>query len=200
MRTVMKLAAMALALADAGAVAAPKPPGAAPRADDIGRMLAGHYDNRAQIAKTPSSAEQALPHVTIDVEPTPEKDFALWRVHVETAPDATFDQTWAMQARIEHDGSGALVPYYQLHQDAPPSAASFDPKGWLSLEACALRGDFGAKRLEGLAEGEPCVAVSMSVGARRALLPVAFVRSGDSLQVDLNLRGRRTHIEARRSK
>jgi hypothetical protein len=41
--------------------------------------------------------------------------------------------------------------------------------------------------------------VSMSVGARRALLPVEYVREGDRLRVDLNLRGARTRIDARRS-
>ena len=69
---------------------------------------------------------------------------------------------------------------------------------WLSLEACALRGLSAKGRLEGVAEGEPCVAVSMNVGARRALLPVGYVRDGDRLEVDLNLRGLRTHIDARR--
>jgi hypothetical protein len=38
----------------------------------------------------------------------------------------------------------------------------------------------------------------MSVGARRALLPVGFVREGDWLHVDLNLRGVRTRIDAKR--
>ncbi|MFT3792169.1 MAG: hypothetical protein QM741_14095 [Rudaea sp.] len=103
-----------------------------------------------------------------------------------------------MQTRTEHDGSRALVPYYQLHQDAPPTAAAFDPEQWLSLEACALRGKFGARRIEAMSEGEPCVAVTMGVGARRALLPVGIVREADRLRVDLNLYGTRTHIDARR--
>ena len=99
----------------------------------------------------------------------------------------------------EYDGSYALIPYYQLKQDAPPSASSFAESGWLSLEACALRGAFANGRIEGNAEGEPRVAVTMSVGARRALLPVGYMREGDRLQVDLNLRGARTRIDARRS-
>ncbi len=61
-----------------------------------------------------------------------------------------------------------------------------------------MRGDFRAERIEGIAEGEPCVAVTMSVGARRALLPVGFVDDGDMLRLDFNLRGARTHIDARR--
>lgn len=166
------------------------------RGDDLAQRLQGRWDNRAQVDAQPQGS--ALPHVVVTIEPTPQKDFALWRVHVQTDPDATFDQTWAMQTRIEHDGSGALIPYYQLHQDQSPAAAGFDPARWLSVEACALRGNFAGKRIEAMAEGEPCVAVSMSIGARRALLPVGIVSDGDALSVDLNLRGVRTRIEGRR--
>ena len=157
--------------------------------------LQGRYDNRAQVA---AHAADAPPLVTVTIEPVPQADFSLWRVHLQTDPDSTFEQTWAMLARVEHDGSGALIPYYQLRQDAPPAASAFDPAQWLSLEACALRGDFHAARIEAMAEGEPCVAVSMSVGARRALMPVAVVSEGDALAIDLNLRGVRTRIDAKR--
>jgi hypothetical protein len=105
-----------------------------------------------------------------------------------------------MQTRAEYDGSGSLIPYYQLQQAQTPAAATFDPHDWLSLEACALRGQFRKNRIEGLSEGEPCVAVSMSVGARRALLPVGFAREGAWLHVDLNLRGVRTRIDAKRAR
>jgi hypothetical protein len=157
-------------------------------------VLQGKYDNAAQ-----AKADANLPHVVVTIEPTAKAEWTLWAVHVETDATTSFDQTWAMELRKEYDGSYALVPYYQLKQDAPPAAASFDPAGWLSLEACALRGPFANGKLEGVAEGEPCVAVTMSVGARRALLPVGYVREGDRLGVDLNLRGERTHIDARRS-
>jgi hypothetical protein len=169
---------------DAGAVSA-----------DMNSLLLGRFDNREQVAK--ADRAHAAPHVTVTVEPTPQKDFSLWHVHVETDPESTFDQTWAMQVRTEHDGSRALIPYYQLKQESPPSAATFDAQGWLSLEACALRGDFSKRRIEGISEGEPCVAVSMGVGARRALLPVGFVRERDTLHVDFNLRGLRTRIDAK---
>jgi hypothetical protein len=162
-------------------------------------LLAGTFDNAAQVAKAPAGADAPVPHVTIRIEPTPQRDFSLWHVRIQTDPESTFEQTWAMQARIEHDGSGALIPYYQLHQDSAPAAAAFDAQAWLSLEACALRGSFAPTRLQGMAEGEPCVAVSMSVGARRALLPVGFAREGDWLHLDMNLRGVRTRIDARRS-
>jgi hypothetical protein len=159
---------------------------------DANALLAGRFDNVAQ-----TKADANVPHVVVTIDPAG-KEWTLWAVHVETDATTSYDQTWAMQLRKEYDGSYALIPYYQLKQDAPPSASSFDPAGWLSLEACALRGPAAAGRLEGVAEGEPCVAVSMSVGARRALLPVGYAREGDRLEVDLNLRGVRTHIDARR--
>jgi len=163
-------------------------------------QLLGTFDNAAQVANEPHSKEQPVPHVTIKIEPTPQKDFSLWHMRIQTDAESTFEQTWAMQTRIEYDGSGALIPYYQLHQDSVPQATAFDSQGWLSLEACALRGKFAPTRLQGFAEGEPCVAVSMNVGARRALLPVSFSREGDWLHVDLNLRGVRTRIDARQSR
>jgi hypothetical protein len=160
-------------------------------------LLQGTFDNREQM-KTPNG-DATIPHVTVAIEPTSRKDFSLWHVHLETDATSAFDQTWAMQTRVEHDGSGALVPYYQLKQTTRPLAAAFKPEEWLSLEACALRGDFGtSSRLEGIAEGEPCVAVTMSVGARRALLPVGILREGDVLHIDFNLRGTRTRIDATR--
>lgn len=161
---------------------------------DPNALLAGKYDNVAQ-----TKADATIPHVVVTIEKTPKPEWTFWAVHVETDATTSFDQTWAMELRKEYDGSYALIPSYQLHQDAPPAASAFDGSGWLSLEACALRGPFANGKLEGAAEGEPCVAVIMSVGARRALLPVGYVREGDRLEVDLNLRGARTHIDARRS-
>jgi hypothetical protein len=181
------LAGLLLAPLGAGNVA-----GAEPEAQ-ANALLQGKYDNLAQ-----TKADAGVPHVVVTIEPTAKQDWTLWAVHVETGPATSFDQTWAMQLRKEYDGSYALIPSYQLKQDAPPPASSFDPAGWLSLEACALRGTFANGKLEGLSEGEPCVAVSMGVGARRALLPVGYVREGDRLDVELNLRGVRTRIEARR--
>lgn len=157
-------------------------------------LLRGHFDNAAQA----KASNGATPDVAVDIDPAPQAGWTLWHVHIETDPESTFDQTWAMQLRKEHDGSSALIPYYQLKQDSTPKAASFDPKGWLSLEACALRGAMTAVRAEGVAEGEPCVAVSMNVGARRALLPVGFTLDATSLQLDMNLRGVRTRIDAKR--
>ena len=162
-------------------------------------LLQGRYDNRDQVAKAPTDAEHAIPHVTFVIERTPKQDFSLWHVHLETDAETSYDQTWAMQAKVEHDGSIALIPYYQFKQTSAPVANAFDPKDWLSLEACAMRGNFAKTRIEGMSEGEPCVAVSMNVGARRALMPVGVVREGEWLHVDLNLRGVRTRIDAKSS-
>ena len=178
--------------------AAGQPSGAGAVSANI-ETLQGRFDNREQISKAPAGSENAIPHVILTIEPTPQKDWSLWHVHLETDADTSFDQTWAMEVRTEHDGSGALIPYYQFKQASDPVASAFTEDGWLSLEACALRGDFTQARIEAMSEGEPCVAVSMSVGARRALLPVGFVRDGETLHLDLNLRGVRTRIDAVRT-
>ncbi len=170
------------------------------RTADVTALLAGRYDNTAQVGATsPTPSADPVPRVTIDIETTAQPDFTLWRVHVQTDPDTTYEQTWAMQVRAESDASDALIPYYQFKQPAPPDARTFDAKDWLSLEACAMRGKYTRAHIAGLSEGEPCVAVSMSVGARRALLPLGIVREGDMLHVDFNFRGVRTRIDARKT-
>lgn len=160
----------------------------------------GRYENRDQAAASPRDADSAVPQVTLTIEPTPQADFTLWHVHLQTDPDSVYEQTWAMQSRTEHDGSTSLIPYFQFKQTATPAAATFNVHEWLSLEACALRGEFGKTRIRAMAEGEPCVAASMNVGARRALIPVGIVRDGARLQLDFNLRGKRTRIDLRRSR
>jgi hypothetical protein len=179
--------------------AAGQPPDAGAVSANIQNLLQGRFDNRQQVSKAPAGAENPIPHVVVTIEATPQKNFSLWHVHIETDAETSFDQTWAMELRVEHDGSGALIPYYQFKQTAEPVASAFTTEGWLSLEACALRGDFTKARIEAMSEGEPCVAVSMSVGARRALLPVGFVGEGKTLHLDMNLRGVRTRIDADRT-
>ena len=166
---------------------------------NVKALLQGRFDNREQLAKAPPDADHPTPHVTVVIEPTSKPEWSLWHVHVDTDAESSFDQTWAMQTRVEHDGSGALIPYYQLKQTSVPDAATFNPQDWLSLEACAMRGNFAMARIQGMSEGEPCVAVSMSVGARRALLPVGFVGESEWLHLDMNLRGARTRIDAKRT-
>lgn len=186
----MRSFALSLAAAFAGTIGVARA--------EVATVEQGRYDNRDQVAKTPHGAVPAIPQVVVTVEPTPQKEFSLWHVHLQTDADSTYEQTWAMQSHTEHNGSAALIPYFQFKQTAAPSAASFDAQGWLSLEACALRGEFAKTRIHAMAEGEPCVAASMNVGARRALLPVGIEREGARLQLDFNLRGRRTRIDLRR--
>jgi len=193
------LIALLLLVMAAGAAAGESHPDGAAVSTGVAALLQGRFDNREQAAQASTGAEPAIPKVTVTIEPTPQKDWALWRVRVETDADSTYEQTWAMQTRVEHDGSRSLVPYYQYKQATAPAAAEFKADEWLSLEACALRGTFTGTRIEAMSEGEPCVAVTMSVGARRALMPVGIVREGDWLHVDLNLRGARTRIEAKRA-
>ena len=69
----------------------------------------GIYDNRDQTAKSPRDADSAIPQVTLTIEPTPQKDFALWHVHLQTDAESTYEQTWAMQSRTEYDGSTSLI-------------------------------------------------------------------------------------------
>ncbi|MGH8174590.1 MAG: hypothetical protein ACREPX_15730 [Rhodanobacteraceae bacterium] len=164
----------------------------------IDALLQGRYDNSTQLAKAANGAEPAIPAVSVVIEPAPQKHWTLWHVHIATDAQTSFDQTWAMETRFEYNGSGALVPYYQFKQDVAPTVATFKTGDWLSLEACALRGAFSATRVEGMSEGEPCVAVSMNVGARRALLPVGIEREGHALLLDMNLRSVRTRIEMKR--
>ena len=160
-------------------------------------LLQGRFDNAEQIAKAPSGAN-GLPHVTVTIEPTAQADWTLWHVRLEVDAENAFDQAWAMQVRHEHDGSTALIPYYQYKPTGPATAATFDPKTWLSLEACALRGDFSNTHIQGMSEGEPCVAVTMSIGPLRTLLPVGIDREGEWLHLDLNYHGARTRIDAHR--
>lgn len=171
-----------------------------PLAADVDAFLQGTFDNAAQSGGTPADAEHAIPHVTITIERTPQPLWSLWHVHIATDPQTSYDQTWAMETRGAPDGGIELVPYYEFRQTSVPTAAAFDPGQWLSLEACALRGSFGKTKIHAMSEGEPCVAVSMGVGARRALLPVGLDRDADMLHVDMNLRGVRTRIDARHMK
>ena len=178
-------------LAQQGALAGTKPA-------EANALLQGKFDNRQQVATAQPGAQGPVPHVIVAIEPTSQSDWTLWHVHLAVDAENTFDQTWAMQTRVEYDGSRSLIPYYQYKPTAPATVATFDPKTWLSLEACALRGEFGKARIKGMSEGEPCVAVTMSIGPIRTLLPVGIDREGEWLRLDLNYRGARTRIDARR--
>lgn len=162
----------------------------------VSELLYAQWDNREQLRKDPDTG---LPLVSLTVEPTSRSGFSLWHVRVETDPDTAYEQTWAMESRPEYDGSSSLVPFYQFQQASKPQADAFDGAGWLALEACALRGEFTPSGIDGAAQGETCVAASMNMGGRRALLPVSVSGDGQQLQFHLSLRGIRTRIETRRA-
>lgn len=122
---------------------------------NVKALLQGRFDNRQQVAKAPSNVEHPIPHVTVVIEPTSKPDWSLWHVHVDTDAESSYDQTWAMRTGVEHDGSGALIPYYQLKQTSVPDAATFNPQDWLSLEACALRGNFTKARIQACPRANP---------------------------------------------
>lgn len=164
-------------------------------------LLQGRFDNREQVTRAPAKVgaeNPPLPHVVVAIEPTQQAGWSLWRMHLEADAENSLDATWAMQTRVESDGSKALIPYYQLKPTAPPAADAFDSQTWLSLEACALRGDFGKSRIRASADGMPCVVVATGVGPRRILLPVAIEREGDWLRFHLIYLGTDTRVDARR--
>src|SRR5579863_7277918 len=97
-------------------------------------LLQGRFDNREQAqASAEAGAENPpLPHVVVIIEPTQQAGWSLWRMHLEADAENSLDAIWAMQTRVEGDGSKALIPYYQLKPTAPPAADAFDAQTWLS--------------------------------------------------------------------
>jgi hypothetical protein len=174
---------------------------------DVSTLLQGKFDNREQVQKAAAAKagaapedHPALPHVIVQIEVTPKPEWSLWHVHLDADPDISIDTTWAVQTHTEGDGSLSLIPHYLLKPPAaPPAAQGFDPQAWLSLEGCALRGEFGKARIQAAADGMPCMVVATGIGSQRALLPVAIERQGESLHLDFIYRGADTQIDARKS-
>lgn len=185
------------------------------RADDtasvtsIGALLAGRYDNSAQVAKDKAKHPPSQ-HVTITIEPTPQADWELWRVHMDVDPevaasagsDTSLDAVWAMKfSRNPRNKSLQLIPYAPRPSIdiATLSASAFDETQWMSLEACALEGDFRTSRIAiQVPPDEMCVAVTMGLGGKRAFLPNSVEREGDWLHVQLMYFGRPWRVDARR--
>ncbi|MGD0494090.1 MAG: hypothetical protein ABSC32_21400 [Steroidobacteraceae bacterium] len=177
----------------------------------INALLAGRYDNSAQVAQGKAASEDPPPqHVTITIEPTPRADWELWRVHMDVDPevaqsagsDTSLDAVWAMNiSRKAEDSSLQLIPYTLKPSIdiASVEASAFDKPQWLSLEACMLRGDFGASRIVAqVPPDEMCVAETMGLGGKRAFLPTAVEREGDWLHVQLIYFGKPWRVNARR--
>ncbi len=90
-----------------------------------------------------------------------------------------------------------------LQRSAPratqASPQGFDAPAWLSLEGCALRGDFGKARIQAVAGGVPCMGVANGIGAQRAPLPLAIDRQGELLHLDFIYRDTASSIDAHKT-
>lgn len=163
------------------------------------------------MAQGKTTGETPAPqHVTITIEPTQQADWELWRVHMDVDPavaqsagsDTSLDAVWAMNlARGADDKSIELVPY-TLNPSvtaATVKASAFDKTQWLSLEACALRGDFAKSPIVAqVPPNEMCVAETMGLGGKRAFLPTWIKHDGAWLHVQLVYFGKPWRVEARR--
>ena len=180
---------------------------------DIGALLAGRYDNSAQLAQGKAAADDHPPqHVVITIEPTPQADWEIWRVHMDVdsaaakdaGSDESLDAVWALNISRPAPGKPLQLIPYTLRpslDEASVKASAFDQGQWLPLEACALNGDLGASRITAQAPAdEMCVAETMGLGGKRAFLPSRIERQGDSLSIQLIYFGKPWLVDARRIK
>lgn len=144
-------------------------------------LLLGAFDNYEQVWRARENAASAVPppHVVVTIEATPQADWALWRVHLDTTP--AMDATWAMHT-IQAGGSVSLVPHRTL-VTAPAAASAFDAQQWSPLDACVLHSAAGSLRAG--ADVAACTAIAPGIGAQAALLPLAIEHDGEWLHVRL---------------
>jgi hypothetical protein len=178
----------------------------------ISSLLAGRYDNSAQVDMGKTSGQKPPPqHVTITIESTPQENWQIWRVHMDVDPevaqlagsDTSLDAVWAMKlSRSAPQKMLQLTPYTLIPSVdlASVQAAKFDRKQWLSLDACALAGQFAASRIVAQAPtDEMCVAETMGLGGKRAFLPTTVEREGNWLHVQLIYFGKPWRVDAQRA-
>jgi hypothetical protein len=204
---------LAMAILAAYPAASKAPDAAAASIADVGALLAGRYDNSAQVAQGKAAADDHPPqHVVITIEPTQRPDWEIWRVHMDVDPavaqaagsDESLDAVWALNISRSSPGKRLqLIPHTlkPALDEASVKAPAFDQGQWLPLEACALNGDLGASRI--LAQSpadEMCVAETMGLGGKRAFLPSRIEREGDSLRIQLIYFGQPWLVDARRIK
>jgi hypothetical protein len=172
--------------------------------------FAGRYENGAQVAQGKATGETPPPqHVVITIEPTEQKDWQLWRVHMDVEPalaatagsDTTLEAVWAMNISRQAGKPLQIIPYTLKPSldEASMKASAFDRTQWLSLEACTLDVDVGKSRI--IAKTPPdemCVAATMGLGGKRAFLPSWIERQGDWLRVQLIYFGKPWRVNARR--
>jgi|SRR5579863_6621225 len=176
----------------------------------VDTLLAGRYDNSAQVTDGKSGKPPAPQHVIITIEPTQHADWELWRVHMEVDPavaqlagsDTSLDAVWAMNIAHRADSASLEIIPYTLNPSvdaATVKASAFDRAQWFSLEACMLRGDFTRSSIVTQAPAdEMCVAETMGLGGKRAFLPSWIKRDGDWLDVQLIYFGKPWRVHARR--
>ncbi len=147
------------------------PAGAAPAAP-----IAGIYDNHEQVwAAREAGGAVAVPHVRVAVEPTGDRSWTIWRVHLDGSP--AMDALWAL-----HE-SGEPTPHWVPHRALlaqPATGKDFDPGQWAALDACALHAD---KALRFVGDAATCTVLAPGIGASMALLPLAITRDGEWLRV-----------------
>jgi hypothetical protein len=202
---------MMLVLALAAGPAACKEKDVAASPAGVSALLAGRYDNAAQVAENKMLEDNRSPqHVTIAIEPASQPNWAIWRVHMDVDPavaqaagsDTSLDAVWAMNLANNPADQGLRLIPYTLNPSVDPrtvNAAAFDQAQWLSLEACMLTGVFASARI--VAEttaSEMCVAESMGLGGKRAFLPGLIEREGDWLHVQIVYFGKPWRVDARR--
>jgi hypothetical protein len=174
--------------------------------------LAGRYENSAQVERGKTSGQQPPPqHVTITIESTPQPNWQIWRVHMDVDPevaqlagsDTSLDAVWAMNlSRSAPHKMLQLTPYTLAPAVDLESvkASEFDQKQWLSLDACALGGQFAAARIVAQAPAdEMCAAATMGLGGKRAFLPTTVEREGNWLHVQLVYFGKPWRVDAQRT-
>jgi hypothetical protein len=178
----------------------------------ISASLAGRYENSAQVERGKTSGQSPPPqHVTITIEPTPQEDWQIWRVHMDVDPEVaqlagsetSLDAVWAMNlSRGAPHKMLQLTPYTLAPSVdlASVKASEFDRKQWLSLDACALGGHFAASRIVAQAPAdEMCAAATMGLGGKRAFLPTSVEREGNWLHVQLIYFGKPWRVDAQRA-
>ena len=201
----------------AGLAACPFAPAKEPAASDataaaISASLTGRYDNSAQAERGKTSGQTPPPqHVTITIEPTPQAQWQIWRVHMDVDPevaqlagsDTSLDAVWAMNlSRTAPHRQLQLIPYTLAPSMdlASVKASEFDQKQWLSLDACALGGRFAVSRVVAQAPAdEMCAAATMGLGGKRAFLPTWVEREGNWLHVQLIYFGKPWRVDAERT-
>lgn len=177
---------------------------------EVDAQLAGRYENTAQVAQGKATGEIPPPqHMIITIEPTAQKDWQLWRVHMDVEPaiaetagsDTSLEAVWAMNMTRPAGKPLQIIPYtLKPSLDAASvKATAFDRSDWLSLEACTLYVERGKSRITAAAPpDEMCVAATMGLGGKRAFLPSWIEHEGDRLRVQLIYFGEPWRVDAHR--